>query len=76
MAAITTIPCSDEANDDLCWVCQKNSTAVLRAVNDPESLHAQGSLDTGATRAIVLSDDFGSVHRLVAGDVIIKKPEE
>ncbi len=22
---------------DLCWVCQKNSTAVLRAVNDPES---------------------------------------
>ncbi|XP_064390673.1 uncharacterized protein LOC135338462 isoform X2 [Halichondria panicea] len=23
---------------DLCWVCQKNSTAVLRAVNDPESI--------------------------------------
>ncbi len=23
---------------DLCWECQKNSTAVLRAVNDPESV--------------------------------------
>ena len=23
---------------DLCWVCQKNSTAILRAVNDPASV--------------------------------------
>ncbi len=38
MAAIPTIPCPHEADDQPVLGVPKNSTAVLRAVNDPESV--------------------------------------